>query len=175
MNAGISSGSSCRSASIVNTMSPFASLKPAIIAADLPKLVRSSTALTPGFSDASRAISAVVPSVEPSSTRTISHHGQSMPASTPTIASTRIGRLCDLVVGRDDDRQRRCGPHGICAFCAVEPFLQHEQRPDLLVVIVPVREVLVQKPRDVLLAEDPLPREDTARPGIPGSPPSARS
>src|SRR5260221_2514535 len=39
----------------------------------------------------------------------------------------------------------------------MEPLLQHEKRPDLLVVIVPVRQVFVQQPCYVRFIEQALP------------------
>ena len=92
---GISAGSSWRSPSIVTTMSPCASSKPAWSAAALPKLRRSRTTRTSSCAACRRVSAQNVPSVEPSSTKTTSHGSPSC-----------LERRGQLVV----QERRRCAP-----------------------------------------------------------------
>src|SRR5438067_1729129 len=70
---GISAGSSCRSPSIVTTVSPWAWSKPATSAAALPKFRRSRTTRTFSWALCRRVSAAKVPSDDPSSTKIVSH------------------------------------------------------------------------------------------------------
>src|SRR5437764_901655 len=72
-SVGITSGGSCRSASIITTASPRAWSRPAVIAVWWPKLRDSVTILTRSSAAAISARIAGVSSLEPSSTITSSH------------------------------------------------------------------------------------------------------
>src|SRR2546423_10588745 len=94
---GISAGSSCRSPSIVTTVSPRAWSKPATSAAALPKFRRSRT--TRRFSAAlcRRVSAANVPSMEPSWTKMTSHvrsRGSSAERSSSYSNATLRSSLC---------------------------------------------------------------------------------
>ena len=72
MSRGSSLGSSWRSPSMVTTTSPRQAAKPCDSAADLPKLRRSLTTRTSARAAARRRMTSNEPSLEPSSTNTIS-------------------------------------------------------------------------------------------------------
>src|SRR3989440_7101322 len=94
---GISAGSSCRSPSIVTTVSPRAWSKPATSAAALPKFRRSRTTRTFSAALCRRVSAANVPSLEPSSTKMTSHvlsRGSSAERSSSYSNATLRSSLC---------------------------------------------------------------------------------
>src|SRR5256885_4082530 len=94
---GISAGSSCRSPSIVTTVSPRAWSKPATSAAALPKFRRSRTTRTLSAALCRRVNAANVPSLEPSSTKMTSHvlsRGSSAERSSSYSNATLRSSLC---------------------------------------------------------------------------------
>src|SRR5262245_47931902 len=94
---GISAGSSCRSPSIVTTVSPCTWSNPARSAVALPKLRRRRTTRTLSTPECRRVSAANVPSVEPSSTKIVSHgvsSGSSAERSSSYRSATLRSSLC---------------------------------------------------------------------------------
>src|SRR5438477_7047275 len=94
---GISAGSSCRSPSIVTTVSPRAWSKPATSAAALPKFRRNRTTRTLSAALCRRVSAAKVPSDDPSSTKIASHAvstGSSAERSSSYSSATLRSSLC---------------------------------------------------------------------------------